>query len=566
MLDQVRGSDDWLTVKAYRGDGAALLAFDVTRREALDDLAGFAVRAREPGGQWKQLANRLSFDDAITSGTTPAQRQWHPTSTAPIQKFRWAHYAVDVKPGQYEYEATAMLFRDKSRDSGRLEKGPVVNLKLDLHDDGHHAFEMGFTRGYLSSQAYAARFGNAPIRPDGKKTIDFDTSPFEKQYEWLGYHARKMLLEFLDECARNKSVVVDAFVYDLDEPDVIAAMLKIGSRLRVILDNSAHHNKPESAETAAHAAIAGSAGAARIKRGKFGRFSHQKAFIQRRKSDGAPLKVLTGSANFSVRGLYVQSNNVILMDDPQAAALFAEAFDLSWDGDVKRAAFANSDLASSWWEMGGPGMPRSWACFSPHKVGTVSLDDVAAEIKAADSSVFFAVMEMGGSGPVLEALKQQAAGDGVYTVGVSQRSSGALSVTSAGSPRGSIVPFAYLSSKVPQPFRKEWSGGAGQVIHHKFVVVDFNDSDPIVYTGSSNLAKGGEEQNGDNLLAIADRAVATQYAVEAVRLIDHYRFRAVMKNASSADPLRLRYRSEQWWKKFYKAGSTHEHERKLFIK
>ncbi len=53
------------------------------------------------------------------------------------------------------------------------------------------------------------------------------------------------------------------------------------------------------------------------------------------------------------------------------------------------------------------------------------------------------------------------------------------------------VPFAYLHDKVPAPFKAEISGGPGQVIHNKFVVVDFNDSDPMVFAGSSNLAKGG---------------------------------------------------------------------------
>jgi len=43
--------------------------------------------------------------------------------------------------------------------------------------------------------------------------------------------------------------------------------------------------------------------------------------------------------------------------------------------------------------------------------------------------------------------------------------------------------------------------GLGQVIHDKFVVMDFNDQNPVLFTGSSNLAEGGEEQNGDYLLA-----------------------------------------------------------------
>ncbi len=39
-------------------------------------------------------------------------------------------------------------------------------------------FQLGFTRGYLSSQAYAVQFGNDPIEPKAP-TFDFDTTLFD---------------------------------------------------------------------------------------------------------------------------------------------------------------------------------------------------------------------------------------------------------------------------------------------------------------------------------------------------------------------------------------------------
>jgi hypothetical protein len=62
----------------------------------------------------------------------------------------------------------------------------------------------------------------------------------------------------------------------------------------------------------------------------------------------------------------------------------------------------------------------------------------------------------------------------------------------------------------------------GHEIHDKFVVCGLNGNDPVVYCGSSNLAGGGENQNGDNLLAIHDADVAMAFAIEALGLIDHY--------------------------------------------
>lgn len=108
----------------------------------------------------------------------------------------------------------------------------------------------------------------------------------------------------------------------------------------------------------------------------------------------------------------------------------------------------------------------------------------------------------------------------------------------------------------------------GQVIHHKFIVIDFNDDDPVVFCGSSNLAEGGEESNGDNLLAIYDPLVASLYAVEAIQLVDHYEFRAVASRASSNAPLLLA-RPDQtppWWEASYDPASLKNRERELFVR
>ena len=141
-----------------------------------------------------------------------------------------------------------------------------------------------------------------------------------------------------------------------------------------------------------------------------------------------------------------------------------------------------------------------------------------------------------------------------------------MNVFKAGSNRAKVIPFAYLKDKVPAPFKAEFGGGTGQVIHHKFVVVDFDDSDPVVFTGSSNLAAGGEESNGDNLIAIFDRGIATAYCVEAVRLLDHYDFRQAMKKATTVKPLILKGTDDKprWWVAYYDVDQVKLRDRLLF--
>ena len=129
---------------------------------------------------------------------------------------------------------------------------------------------------------------------------------------------------------------------------------------------------------------------------------------------------------------------------------------------------------------------------------------------------------------------------------------------------GVLVKAESLTKNVPKPFSRELTGGGAHKIHHKFVIVDFNDSDPVLFTGSSNLSEGGEEANGDNLIAVYDREVATAFAIEAIRLVDHYVFRSAMQTATAASPLRLKPDADRWWKRYYQDGSMKKTERLLF--
>jgi hypothetical protein len=123
---------------------------------------------------------------------------------------------------------------------------------------------------------------------------------------------------------------------------------------------------------------------------------------------------------------------------------------------------------------------------------------------------------------------------------------------------------------VPEPFKKETDGGMGMHIHDKFVVVDFNGANPAVFTGSSNLAAGGEQANGDSLAMIEDAAVANMYAIEALATFDHFHFRKVMQTVTSKDSLGLWYPGRPnapptpWWKSYFDTKNIHMRDRLLF--
>ena len=521
-------STSGLTVSAHPGDGAVLLGFslDPTFLKTVK-LAGFAITRTPPNGPPVLLSNRLSFTTPVTSATTPAQRQWSPSDQAPFQRFHWLDFPPEVGPGLFRYRVTARLFQGTG-----LADGPSAEAEVSLVPATPEQFELGLTRGYLTSQAYAGKFKNAPFRP-AQKSIDYDTAPFLAQYEWLGYHARALMFGVLKEAVADPSMSIDLFAYDFDEPDLIKLFEALGPRLRAVLDNAPLHTGPTSLEVQTHTRLVASAGAANIRQGHFKRFAHDKIMIQRK--NGKAVKVLTGSANFSVRGLYVQANNVMVFDDPDVAGLYDQVFESVFND---MSGFVKTPLAGKWFDFPKqPGVPPFSVSFAPHPTGGVSLDKVVSAINGAKSSILFAVMELGGSGGVLSALEALHLSGKVFSYGMTQAEAG-FKVYKPGQP-GLLVPFAALDKHVPPPFQQEWSGGMGQVIHDKFVVIDFNDANPIVFTGSSNLAEGGEMSNGDNLLAISDPVVASAFAVEAIRLVDHYHFRANMEQATDAEPLAL---------------------------
>lgn len=545
-----------LTARAYRGIGSVLLSFDIDE-SVKARLAGFAIRCKPPKGKAYSLLNRLNFKDPVMTSTTREERRWTESDKAPFQKFRWAHYPGERQSGTYNYTITAMFFGQSK--AFPLKPGPSVEIPLVLLPDSFEKFELGFTRGYVSSQAYVEKFKNGALRPSKGGPVLFDSSKFEKKWEWLGYEGRKLLYDFLGDC-KGGQVTVDAFVYDLDEPDFIRALAALGSKARVYLDDSANHQKGGASELKAKKELV-QAGV-RLKTGHFGRYAHNKVLIKRK--NGKPVRVLAGSANFSIRGYYVQSNNVMVFDEPEIAKLYAKAFELAFDDETSAAEFRQSPLAKKWHDFSLPGTPQCGISFAPHTSGSVSLKRVSDEIAKADSSVLFAIMGVDGSGDVLDKLRKAAKAD-VYTYGVVQSMKG-IGAPGPGHVGGGIVPFSFLEKQAPKPFRDEIRGGAGQIIHHKFIVADFNDSEPVVFAGSSNLAKGGEENNGDNLVAIFDPEVAAAYAVEAIRLIDHYRFRTVMKKATKRDPLILKGPEDQWWKRFYNPKSISYTERRLFVR
>jgi phosphatidylserine/phosphatidylglycerophosphate/cardiolipin synthase-like enzyme len=571
-------------VKLWRGESACLLGFDVDEPE--DDFVGFAVEFRYPGAtDFQNLSNRLSFG---SSAAVDGFRNF-PTLEAPLQTFRWVHFPWESKIGQsdiYTYRVTKMHMPADNT----LTKGLSIELPIELGPVTVPGFlDVGFTRNFASSQAFEDkkdRFGFdndiIPAKPaQGLQFADHKAEVTKKFdiYAWLGFEAYRLLFDFLDWAINDPTVRIDAMAYDFNEPDVLARLEALGERLRIIIDDSKDHRGAHSAESQAAQRLIASAGQNNVRRGHFEKLQHNKVLIARRRSDGAPLRVLGGSTNFSFRGLYIQANNMYVFTDTDVAALFAGMFDQAFgEAPDDMADFSQQPIASKWHAVKKSGQPMVKVCFSPHKSSELSLAPVGGAIQQATSSVFysFAFMNQITSGPVREALDNLMKRP-VFSYGIVNKAGG----MEIHKPDGEIglVDFAYLSKHAPEPFKSEWSGGPGINIHNKFVVVDFDQPGAKVYTGSSNFAPAGEEGNGDHLISIEDQRVAVAYAIDALTLFDHLNFRDRMKQADEQQPkpaaakrqtlqlqkpVAISGAGQPWFAKFYDKGSQRELDRITF--
>lgn len=571
-LVKAKSSDNKLTLNAYIGVDMVMLAMNLDESE-ITNLAGFAIKCTSPDGKSDYLLNRLSFKNQANfagyhADTKPEDRKWFSSLEAPFQYFRWLHVPGQVLSGTYIYEVSAMYFQ--GANNGLKEK-TKASVSVVIFNNHPKKFDFGFTKGYLSSQAYADKFNNKDIRPKGTKTIDFDTKPFKSQYEWLGGKVNKMLFDFLKECA-NDNAEVCAMIYDCDHPDFIQYLSSFGKKLYVILDDAPLHtdaDKPKPEDQVFD--LLYKTTHQQIVRGHFNRFQHNKVLIKI--ENGTPTKVFTGSANFSIRGLYVQANNCMVIEDADVAKLYTDYFDQVYElmrNGSSGIGITKEEVTEKWYDFNKTELPVFSICLSPHSTADISLDKLKEALNHAESSVLFSVMQINGGGEPLSFLRSIPNDSPLFHYGIVQSISSKDGTDEKGNydlvkqgKTADTVPFGYLKDKVPFPFQKEFSGGMGQVIHDKFVVIDFTSNNPIVFTGSSNLSDGGEKANGDNLIAIYDQNIAIAFGIEAVRLFDHYSFRYAMNNATVVNPLALD-NTDNWVKPFYEKDNRKYRDRLVF--
>jgi hypothetical protein len=539
------------SLKVRRGEGMALLSMDWKQGTPPDDFVGFAIEFQAPGeDQFTALKNNLAFLPA--NGQVVAAKT--SSRLAPFQQFRWVHFPRDANlDGDFHYRVTPV-----SMDAaGALAYGDAQEAAIALGGETYPGeLNVAFTRGFVSSQAFVERYEPiATLLPaEAKEGLTFKpTNPKTSEaLEWMGFEARETILAVLDRAIANPSAQVRAIAYDLNEPEIVSRLERLGGRLRMVIDNSGSHGEAGSAENEAERRLKASAGEANVIRQHMGELQHNKTIISESPEEQV---VVCGSTNFSWRALFVQSNNALVMHGAGPAGAFSEAFEQYWQHS--NVAGFNATPAVQLAALGLPGVDAEVA-FSPHSAESALLAKIAEDIgEHTQSSLLYSLAFLYQTpGPIQDAIKTVSEHDAIFVYGISDRKVGGLDLQR---PNGNVDPVypAELGKHVPEPFKSEPSGGKGVRMHHKFVVIDFDKPTARVYMGSYNFSSSADLKNGENLLVIRDARVAVSYAVEALTLFDHYHFRiSEREHESGGKPFVLatppRKEGEKpWWDAFY---------------
>ncbi|KAK2608088.1 hypothetical protein N8I77_006722 [Diaporthe amygdali] len=556
------------TFAVYRGEGMCMLAMDWKNGTPPDDFVGFVIEYLEPQAtEWRAIPNFITFPgDAPQSGPDARSSRRYP-----IQRFRWVHfpYTVDV-PGHFRYRVTPVFMKGDA-DDHNLSYGEEQEVRIQIMAQTYPGrMNIAFTRGFVSSKAFVKKFGSdggvgsiLPVKADdGLEFRPEDPELQEKALSWMGFEAREVLLGALDSAIEDTTAQVRVLAYDLNNPEIVLRLKKLGRRLKIIIDDSDPHKAPEDAETKAAEMLEKSAGKNNVQRQHMGGLHHNKVIIV----DGEKTQIaIGGSTNFSWRGIYVQNNNLIALEGRQPVEVFTKAFENYWEHPNDTDGFYNTESAQ-WKDLGLAGVDAQ-VTFSPHSSKAGTLDGIAADIEGAESSLFYSLAFLYQTpGVIRDAIVKKTKQKGVMVYGLSDKSVDELELQSNdGNP-----PVAY-----PESFDHESAGGSGARMHHKFVVIDFNTPNARVYTGSHNFSTAADTKNAENLFLIKDQRVATAYMIEAVSMFDHYEVRNHVQSKEKAEAkgekhtihLRLppnRKKGEKpWWDQYWTVKQK-IHDREMF--
>jgi phosphatidylserine/phosphatidylglycerophosphate/cardiolipin synthase-like enzyme len=541
----VKNPADDFRVKAYAGTNGVLLAMDLAepRRKG---LLGFAIEKQQGSKPWLFLFNSLTFP-----GKAHTFPQFHatPSDIAPLQKFRWADYAVN--PGMTLHYRVHLAYGT----ADAVQLGESLELTI-TSDDGHPSSQsVIFNRAVAASQAFQRKFPDLDAQISANKNMPIEAWP-DAARQWLENGLLGRLLGFIERAVDGQwALDIAIYEYQLQAIiDAVNAAFARGVQVRVL-----YHARPDDEDTTINQASL----AALPPASKRGRMTHNifhNKFIVLSRADASgeqqPEAVLCGSTNFTANGVYRQANVVHVLDDESVAASYLQTFEQIWGqpDDV--------GVTRDWITEHNPMNPQPplFVGFSP-RTGGADLQAFESIISAAKKDVLF-VTAFSLPDAILNALLGQPH-DEILRYGLQNTAS---RITGFHADRSAeFAATALLNTGLEGWLRENMKGQKGNLlVHTKAVVTDFTTDTPTIISGSHNLSASASNGNDENYLIIrGDTDLADRYGLELLRFYEHYRFRYFAKKLAlkQVSPLAA---GDSWTNDYYIEGDLRQLSRLRF--
>lgn len=463
-------------------------------------------------------------------------------------------------------------YEGKARPLGYL--GPAVRSNSVRITKQRESFVSTFTNGIL-----AAQWLRNVLMKDGvigkeelyEKIID----PSDLTRQYLAGDVIPLIREFLGRPGQFFLAL-----YELEDRELEDLLVANAARIHLILSNTALVDGKWDVRNRPARKRLMDAGVD-IQHRMFNNSTHigHNKFVVHVPPGGGPRSVLTGSTNWTSTGIAGQTNNALVVENDDVAAVFldywnrmkADALDLPpkpYGKEMKdnqqsqglreanatavTKTLANGARVQVWFSPNRPERRKPTSKKKPTPVPP-DLAAVYQRMRLAKEAILFLAFYPGQSG------KDCIVGEAI-DIGIKDRSvlvTGAVSSANAmpnyvpkkkdedgevvddgASPTTfddgniSVVRAARIDDRMILgdlgAEQLTARGGVGAIIHDKLVVIDPRSTDCTVILGSHNLGYKASYSNDENLLIVTgDQALAEAYAVHILDVYDHYRFRAI---------------------------------------
>ncbi len=565
---RVKRTNRGLALRAIAGSHVVLLAFDLPEAEC-PGLMGFAIHRTdhtEDEAYWIEGTKTFEKSDpGLPVGSKYA------TNKHPIQGFTWSDFTA--KPGhRYTYRVQAMRGTPEA-----LVKYRQVSVTVTAESEAAGDHDVHFNRGAAASQEFARRFG---AMADLRKA-----PPDDPRWAWLSRGAHEAILAFVARAEDARwSLRVAAYEFRLDDvATALAAARARGVDVAVLYD--ANPNPPDSKgrvfprddnrATAARAGLTASC-IERVTRAgvKMPPISHHKFIVILK--DGQPRAVLTGSTNFSVGGVFGQSNVVHIVEEPPVAAAYLTCWEHMRTNPNHAELRATLSALN---RIPADKPPRGTTVLMSPQSSDAALRWYADRAKTAEGALFmtfafgmnalFQDAYRNGRAPLRYALLDKLLGPGIPKAKVAEAEQVMKRLRFAKENRFAVG--NRLATNRFDRWLKESLTGLNlhvQYIHTKFMLIDPLGPDPVVVSGSANFSASSTTDNDENMLVIrGNRRVADVYLGEYMRLWNHYAFRewAAKQTTLPADTAfaHLDVR-DRWWREYF-GDTARSRQRRYFV-